>query len=143
MLDDEFKKIEDFLKVGGNLELQTLQKFEEIVDDFITNKFKVNSKESFSTLNLLIFHSYSEFEKSNESITKDFAITILVIKKLILILQNTNDESILNEEDKKTYMRLIKMLMGSFKKEIESHLNFFKTFAEYIDDVTNLLSTES
>jgi hypothetical protein len=140
MLNDDFKTIEDFLKAEGNLELLTLQKFEVVVNDLIDGLVQNNAKESFSTLNLLVFHSYSEFEKSSDSIVKDFTITILVIKKLIVTLQTK--DSILSEEDKTLYMELIKQLMESFKKELNSHLGFFKEFIKYIDGINVLLDVK-
>jgi hypothetical protein len=138
MLDDDFNKIEAFLKAGGNTELQTFQRFEGIIDTFIANKFTDNIKEGFLTLNELIYQSYGEFDKNNSDIIKDFAITIIIIKKLLFTLKNAEEDTILSEEERNTYMTLMQMLVGAIKKEAESHFNFFKIFSEYLDGINNL-----
>ena len=142
MLDDDFKKIEDFLKAGGNSELQTFQAFEDLVNDFVKNKFKDDIKEGFITLHQLIYHSYGEFDKNNSNVIKDFAITIIIIKNLLATLKTVQDDTILSEEDKKVYITVMKVLVNSIKQESESHLNFFKIFSEYVNDIASLFSVE-
>ena len=141
MLDDDFKKIEDFLKAGGNSELQIFQDFENAVDGFVATQYADNIKEGFGALNQLIFHSYSKFETNNEDIVKDFAITIIIIKKLLTKIQEVETDTILKEEDKKMYVHLMVLLLESLKKEAESHFNFFKAFMEYIDETKSEFSS--
>jgi len=137
MLDDDFAEIEGFLKAEGNSELQTVQKFDKILNDFMIKKFK-DVKESFATLNTVIYQSYSGFEKNAEEVIKDFGLTVIVIKKLISMLQDENNH-LLNDEDKQAYLILMKSIVDSLKDETKSYLNFFTIFSEYIDDTDKLI----
>jgi len=142
MLDDDFKEIENFLKNGGNSELNTFQGFEKVIDDLIKNKLTNNIKENFTTLNVLVYHAYNAFDKNNSEVLKDFSTTIIVIKHLLAILKDTQDNDILNEKDKKEYIILMKILIDSMKQECESHLNFFNIFSEYLNDTNNLFNID-
>jgi hypothetical protein len=143
MFDDDFKAIEEFLAVGGNQELQTFQKFEKIVDELIKNKFTDNIKDGFMTLNQLIFHSYTQFEANSSDVIKDFAITIIVIRKLLEMLKTVPDGTILPDGDKKTYIKLMTMVVEAMKKETEAQLNFFNAFAQYANEITSTLITDN
>jgi hypothetical protein len=144
MLDDDFKAIEEFLKVDGNTELQHFQQFDKIVSDLVATKLKEskNIKETFTNFNELVYHSYSEYNKYNNDILKDFAITITVVKQLLVILQTVNNNVVFDEEGKKIYITLIKTLVNILKDESQSHLNFFTTFSEYLDGINHMLSLE-
>lgn len=153
MLDDDLKKIEDFLKTGGDPELQflegdselrTFQNFEKIINDFLIKgfNFEDNVREDFATLNKVTFESYTSFKKNKDEVIKDFAITIIITKKLLEVLQNTKNNTFLSEEDKKLYFVLIKVLMNSLKKVSETQLNFFKVFSKYIDEINNIINIE-
>lgn len=147
MLDDDFKQIEDFLKTGGNLELQTLIQFEEVVDTLVktimnqkTLNFENGMQETFITLHGVIYESYIEYEKHKDDIMKDFAITILVTKKIVKMLGEIQENNVLNDEEEKRYLTLMKVVIDSLKKEITTHLNFFNIFSEYIDEMATTLA---
>ncbi len=151
MLDDDFKKIEDFLKnagnseeeflkLGDNTEIQTFQDFEKIVHNFITDKLKDNTKENFTRLNEVLYHSNLEFNHNITDVIKDFSITIVLLKQLLTIIQSTQDDIILNEEDKKMYISLMKILISILKDDVKSNSKFFEIFSEYLDGIDNLFS---
>ncbi len=142
MLDDDFKKIEDFLKLGGNSELQMFQEFEKLVDGLFVDIVKKNEAEGFSILSSLVHESYSEYDKNSQNVVKDFAISIIILKRLILILKDDQDTNSIKTADKSMYITLMKTLMKELKKEVNIHLNFFKGFSEYVDNMDVLVNTE-
>ena len=142
MLDDDFKKIEDFLKLGGNSELQMFQEFEKLVDGLFVDIVKKDVAEGFSILSSLVHESYSEYDKNSQNVVKDFAISIIILKRLILILKDDQDTNSIKTADKSMYITLMKTLMKELKKEVNIHLNFFKGFSEYVDNMDVLVNTE-
>ena len=140
MFENDFKDIENFLKSGGNSELHVFESFETIVNNFIKERFDENIKSGFLTFNQLLYQSYEKFDKHNSNVIKDFAISIIIIKNLLEKLQNSEENDILSEEDKKIYIDLIKILSTTIKKEAEAHLSFFSVFSEYIDGINNLFN---
>ncbi len=142
MLDDDFKEIEDFLKVKGNIQLQTFQKFEAMVDDLIEEKVQGNIAEAIYSLIGVVYNSYEQYDKYSDDVVKDFAISIILIKKITLLLKEQNDD-IFVENGKKTYFALIKVLVEALKRDLNKHLNFFLCFSEYINGMISMFNTEN
>jgi len=142
MLDDEFKKIEDFLKVDGNSELQLFSEFEKLTNNLIDTIYKNDADTGFIEVHKVIYESYIEFNKNSDNVYKDFAIIIILLKKLLEMLKNPEFNNPLNDEDKRIYLKLANVLVEGLKEEIKVGLSFYGIFSEYMDGILNIMPTE-
>ena len=142
MLEGEFKKIEDFLKVGGNTEFQMFEEFKKTINDFADEKIKEDILENFKKLHVLVYETNKDYSQISNNITGYLATTLILSKKLLEICKNIELNLTFNEEDKKLYFSLMKTLMSALKKEVKSKLNFFEIFSNYIDEVINIIPNE-
>lgn len=154
MLDDDFKKIEDFLKEKSNdpldsktnHQLETFQKFETLTNDYIDTIFNKNIsisddedfQEKLSVLTITLQRSYDAYSKNQPEVIKDFAISIILIKKTLMLFNNyySNDATLNFAEN--IYKELLSKLVASIKEEVTVIKNFFDAFAEYIEDIDKL-----
>ena len=154
MLDDDFKKIEDFLKEKSNdpldsknnHQLETFQKFETLTNDYINTLFDKNIsnsidedfQEKLSVLTITLQRSYDAYSKNQPEVIKDFAISIILIKKTLMLFNNyySNDATLNFAEN--IYKELLSKLVASIKEEVTVIKNFFDAFAEYIEDIDKL-----
>jgi len=152
MLDDDFEKIEDFLKSQEglksevSLEIKFLQRFEAEIITNLKESFDFSgdkAKENMLRVHQALMQAYQEFGDSQELTIKCFSISLVLIKNTLEKLKEIKENSPLKGEEKAVYLLLMKTLIDALQKECTENINHFQAFLDYINNSIAPISVEN
>ena len=137
MNDDDFERIQKFLESQDNLEMQFLQKFDQIVSKHINEMYDFSgdeAKENFLQLHVALSQTYNAFSKNEDETIKNFCMVLVLIKNTLEKLKEVKTLSNMLDEDRVLYIDLMRTLIEAIKEQCNEHIKHFNSFIEYIDN---------
>ena len=164
MIDDDMKKIEEFLKTQSEensaepapendkkiqLPKLPLDEIERYADNFVKSFSGNNFSEKIRILGFSILEEYKGYSESQEKLVRDFSLVLILTKKIIeLVTEAFKDPDLTSSQnitvhDLNTSIDWIKKSTQVFKTDVEALSNYLAQFVDYSNNMINLLPIDN
>lgn len=151
MLDKDMEELENFLRgeltqdndnatKNINTGIVSIHLFEKLVDEFFSGDNTDSISEKLVTAGGALDQSYYHFDEIKEDVVKEFAITLVLSKKITeMTTEALRKAEFVDEDKKKAGFEAMKGLLNLFKDEANTLVKYFEMFNEYADEILEIL----